>query len=339
MKNQKLFRAFQYVDDRYLDLAEISVKKPLFRRAPQRILLIAAVIVLMLALSVTVYAVNLFGAADMFRAIFGQVTTGQAELMEELSAEELPPAVTSNGTTVTPLALLSDGEYYYARLRIEAPEETILNIPKETVGFLQIFGDEPETAASLHDMDGTQTGYAQRVQWLDETENDNVLDLYLLIEHSASVSGSNIFTFHGLWLQSMDKEYTQILEGPWSIDLSAAPEAEHRELAVDGMACHRVHNSEVLAWEDGESMILRSLRITPLALQFSYDYTSSDPRQIPWPDTVQLVMQNGESIKVTQLAGSSWDDRHCSWQFLFDYPIVLTEVAYIQLGDLQLPVN
>ena len=339
MKSQNLLNAFQYVDDRYLELADLPGKGASFRRAPQRVLLIAAIIVLMLALSVSAYAANLFGAADMFRALFGNVTPAQAELMEELSAAELPPAVTANGTTVTPLALLSDGKYYYARLRIEAPEGTVLNIPEESSGFLQIFGEEPETAAILHDADGNQTGYSQRVQWHDETENDNALDLYLFIERTSFSSANSVFTFQGLWIQDQSKNYIRLLEGPWSIDLSFAFAADHRELDVDGMAFLHVYNGETLALEEGEFTVLRSMSVSPLSLEFSYDYASNDPRKIPGPGLIQLVTYAGETIAVSQLAGSSWNDSHCSFQFLFDYPIVLSEVDYIRFGDLQIQVN
>lgn len=214
-----------------------------------------------------------------------------------------------------------------------------MNIPDDSTGFLRIFGAEPGSEAMLHDEAGNQTGYISKVWWIDERENDNALDLYLLIERSSSAGSSGIFTFQGVWIQGMDEEYSRILEGPWSIDLSSAAEAEHQELAVDGTAFRRLYNGDVYEWEENESMILRSMCLSPLALEFSYDYTSNDPRQIPGPGTIQLVMHDGEIINVSQLAGSSWDESHSSWQFLFDYPLVLNEIEYIQFGDLQIPVN
>ena len=105
-------------------IEEQQGRRPAAKKAGRiaRALLVAAVVTALC--TATVVAAKL-GVADSFKGYFGDLTAEQKQVMEALGTTDLQP-VTSNGTTITPLAAICDENNYYLRLRIEAPEGTEL---------------------------------------------------------------------------------------------------------------------------------------------------------------------------------------------------------------------
>lgn len=110
-----------------------------------RTVLVAAIVAALCG--VTVVAAKL-GVADSFKGYFGDLTAEQKQVMEELGTTDMQP-VTSNGTTITPLAAICDENNYYLRLRIEAPEGTELYDYREGEGNMQLWDSENDIFAFL----------------------------------------------------------------------------------------------------------------------------------------------------------------------------------------------
>ena len=112
-------------------------------RRVTRTVLVAAIVAALCG--VTVVAAKL-GVADSFKGYFGDLTAEQKQVMEELGTTDMQP-VTSNGTTITPLAAICDENNYYLRLRIEAPEGTELYDYREGEGNMQLWDSENDIFA------------------------------------------------------------------------------------------------------------------------------------------------------------------------------------------------
>ena len=138
------------------------------------------------------------------------------------AAANLPAAVTENGATITPLAVIADENIYYVRLRVEAPEGTALpDLDGDTQGYYQL-------KASLDVPEGAYTDFSYNVLktvLADDDPADNrkefVLSFYALegetdVKFNDKVSKT--LSVSGLWIQSPDKEYTPIFTGDFVFD-------------------------------------------------------------------------------------------------------------------------
>lgn len=107
---------------------------------------------------------------------------------------------------------------------------------------------------------------------------------------------------------------------------------------MDGLPVKRPFNG--VEYEDeGVSMTLRSMRISPLALSYAYDFTCPDPsRMIPGPGTVYIVMKAGS---ITEVVGGPSRETDLCWsqQATIQAPIDLDEVDYIQFGSQQIKIS
>ena len=152
-------------------IEEQQGRRPAAKKAGRiaRALLVAAVVTALC--TATVVAAKL-GVADSFKGYFGDLTAEQKQVMEALGTTDLQP-VTSNGTTITPLAAICDENNYYLRLRIEAPEGTELYTYQEGEGNMQ-----PWNYAEGHDFITSEgydiPGVSCNFDWFDETPGDNV---------------------------------------------------------------------------------------------------------------------------------------------------------------------
>ena len=182
-------------------------KRPVRKAA--RVALTATVIVLLL--SVTAFAANELRRADLFREVFGQVSESQEEVMEEISVPELPEAVTSQGTTITPVAAIVDEYMYYIRFQIEAPEGTVLNLPAPEAGALQICGQPGNLLRS----DAYLIPYSTELSWIDNSPGDNRFDLIIQIigqyggEAKFNDGVSKTLKIDGIWVQSLSRTSTK----------------------------------------------------------------------------------------------------------------------------------
>ncbi len=323
-----------------------AVKKT---RRVARGLLIAAIVAVMC--TATVAAAKL-GVADSFKGYFGDLTAEQKQLMEEMGTTDMQP-VTSNGTTITPLAVYGDAYHYYIRLLVQAPEGAVLRIPdSQTEGvYLKLVGTEENGILETSDYDFGGVGYS--VEWEDSTPGDNILEgvVYLegqMLSDDASQrvgeSGLRFDDGQPKWLHitrfvlGVGDEYTEtVLEGDWRFalpDLSA--QAALVEVDASGLT--------VESTQPGRMIYLDTFRISSTYIQVKYDSDSIDDFDAPpcepeggWA----LVLDDGAEVAGddSDVCGGSYNNSHVDLYFRFAAPIDVSRVDHIRFGTLEIPVK
>ena len=312
-------------------------------------LLIAAIVAVMC--TATVAAAKL-GVADSFKGYFGDLTAEQKQLMEEMGTTDMQP-VTSNGTTITPLAVYGDAYHYYIRLLVQAPEGAVLRIPdSQTEGvYLKLVGTEENGILETSDYDFGGVGYS--VEWEDSTPGDNTLEgvVYLegqMLSDDASQrvgeSGLRFDDGQPKWLHitrfvlGVGDEYTEtVLEGDWRFalpDLSA--QAAPVEVDASGLT--------VESTQPGRMIYLDTFRISSTYIQVKYDSDSIDDTDAPpcepeggWT----LVLDDGAEVAGddSDVCGGGWNNSHVDLYFRFAAPIDVSRVDHIRFGTLEIPVK
>jgi hypothetical protein len=295
---------------------------------------VAAVLVVTM-LSAAAFAANIFGIADYFKSVFGNMSETQIEVLEELGKIDMPP-VTSNGTTMTPLAAVGDDDFYYLMLQIEAPMGTVLDLPDDDVGYLQIFNpDESESMANIVSNDGSQAGIAgTQLTWIDEIPGDSMITLaiHCISQNSDGIKfndgSQKTFRILGLWLQSPDKVYTKILDGVWEFNIGDFGASGYANLPVNG---------KKTVGDGGYEMTLQLLSVSPLGIRYEYTYPRNE-NVTPGPGVLQAILKDGTIIEATQADGNYTSTKAESHAY-FSAPVKVSEIDYIQFGDLAIPIE
>ncbi len=313
-------------------------------------LLIAAIVAVMC--TATVAAAKL-GVADSFKGYFGDLTAEEKQLMEEMGTTDMPAPVTSNGTTITPLAVYGDAYHYYIRLMVQAPEGTVLRIPDyQTEGvYLKLVGTEESGILETVDYDFNGVGYS--VEWEDSIPGDNTLEGVVYLERQVlsddasqrvGESGLRFDDGQPKWLHitrfvmGVGDEYTEtVLEGDWRFalpDLSA--QAAPIEVDASGLT--------VESTQPGRMIYLDTFRISSTYIQVKYDSDSIDDFDAPpcepeggWA----LVLDDGAEVAGddSDVCGGSYNNSHVDLYFRFAAPIDVSRVDYIRFGTLEIPVK
>ena len=313
-------------------------------------LLIAAIVAVMC--TATVAAAKL-GVADSFKGYFGDLTAEEKQLMEEMGTTDMPAPVTSNGTTITPLAVYGDAYHYYIRLMVQAPEGTVLRIPDyQTEGvYLKLVGTEESGILETVDYDFNGVGYS--VEWEDSIPGDNTLEGVVYLERQVlsddasqrvGESGLRFDDGQPKWLHitrfvmGVGDEYTEtVLEGDWRFalpDLSA--QAATIEVDASGLT--------VESTQPGRMIYLDTFRISSTYIQVKYDSDSIDDFDAPpcqpeggWA----LVLDDGTEVALgsEDPQGGDWNNSHVDIYFRFAAPIDVSRVNHIRFGTLEIPVK
>ena len=327
-------------------------------RRVTRTVLVAAIVAALCG--VTVVAAKL-GVADSFKGYFGDLTAEQKQVMEELGTTDMQP-VTSNGTTITPLAAICDENNYYLRLRIEAPEGTELYDYREGEGNMQLWDSANDIFTFFTCDEYDAMGMCIDCDWFDETPGDNVLEVVVRIigqymdsrvmAELKKTEGEDVtvlsFTdgkpkqinIHNLWWKpwNTDLPYEVLLEGDWSFEIgrNAKPSPT---VYVDASG----RTTESVWSEPGYPLTLEYFRISPLSVvgEYSYPYDeriaegSCDGYGVT---NFALVMKDGSTLELGTGGGGTtgWD--FASLNCRFDAPIDVTQVDHIVFGDQIIPV-
>lgn len=340
-------------------IEEQQGRRPAAKKAGRiaRALLVAAVVTALC--TATVVAAKL-GVADSFKGYFGDLTAEQKQVMEALGTTDMQP-VTSNGTTITPLAAICDENNYYLRLRIEAPEGTELYTYQEGEGNMQPFGEDVyEDFLTCDRYDFRAVGYD--FDWFDETPGDNVVEIVIklteqyidsrMMAELKKTEGEDftILSFadgkpkqiniHNLWWNpwNTDLPYEVVLEGDWSFEIgrNAKPSPT---IYVD--ASGRTTESE---WsEPGYPLTLEYFRISPLTVvgEYSYPYDERAAEGLIMGYGVRnfaLVMKDGSKMELGDGSPSVHGGDFITLDYHFDAPIDVTQVDHIVFGDQIIPV-
>lgn len=308
-------------------------------RKPAMVILAAAAAA---ALTMTAFAAYQFLIADQFGGYFGELTNDQAEVMEQIGTGEMP-ACTANGTTLTPLTAIGDESQCYMKFRLEAPEGTEWPETEEEWKALHIFAPTAEDWYSIADENGEDIPVYSEIEWIDAAPGDQTVEF--IVRFSSDMDSpahfndgkSKILTIPGIWREEPDKEYTKLLEGPWSFDIGFYGAAAEVSLDVDGLPVTCTVDG-VEQEEEGVSITLRAMRISPLALTYTCDFTSPDPNMVPGPGDIQIVMKDGSTVETLGGQGS-FSDSYFAEQSIIQAPVDLEKVDYIQFGNQQIKMG
>lgn len=341
-----------------LTMSKITQKHPRKLRTPVRVLIAAAIVA---ALSVSALAANhILGAGTLLQDYFteGQetLTPGQVEVMDEIG-KTFEGGVTSNGTTITPIAALADENVYYLRLRIEAPEDVVLpDLDGNTDGYYQLFGMGEDEFITLVPEAGIYEsfGWNLSLDWLPDSDpTDNIKEVVLRYtvagDEKFNDGVSKLLTIHGLWVQSPDNGYTQILSGEFTFDIGMYYESKIIALNCEGATYYS---------QTGEfTNRLESMELSPLSLSYRFQSTMLDNSwygptvfgiiQIVLKDGTVFYDESRETISRSDISAAEpefdipvsddfvTDHEEC---IFFDTPLDLTQVDYVQYGEYKIPV-
>ena len=333
---------------------------------PARLLVAAAVAA---AFTVSALAAGRLLGGELFGDVFsrgdGSLTPGQMETIDRLVQTfegqdgAAPAAVTDNGASITPLAALADENVYYLRLRVEAPEGTALpDLDWERDGACyQLFGPEADDHLTLEPAEGAYPadtfGYQLNFRPLPDSEpNDNVKEFVVqftnLSDDGIALNDgvSKQLTIHGLWTQDSDKVYTPIFTGEFAFDIGLNFQSQLLDLAVDGLTWSTRAEDEFRGVAYDVTNTVKQMSLSPLSL--SYRYTTTLPADNNWIDAglgpVEIVLTDGTSIpcihgRDTDVGNSQAGTRELEGFVVFDQPLDLSQVDYLQYGDNKIPVN
>lgn len=347
---------------------DIRTKKTSKRFKPARLLLAAAVAA---ALSVSAFAADrMFGAGTLFQDFFakedGALSQGQLDAIDQLghvageAASGLPTAVTDNGAVITPVAALADENIYYLRLRVEAPEGTALpdlNMDRDEAVY-QLFGPEAADHLTLEPAQGAYPvdsfGYDLEFSVLPDSEpNDNIKEFVLQFTN-LSDSGialndgiSKLLTIHGLWTQDADKGYTPIFTGKYAFDIGLNFRSQSVNVDAGGLTWSTRAEDEFRNKVYDVTNTVKHMSLSPLSL--SYCYSTTLPSDNNWIGAglgpVEIVLKDGTVISTlhgcdTDISASiSGEERELEGFRVFDQPLDLSQVDYVQYGDNKIPVR
>lgn len=321
-------------------------------RFPSRLLITAAAIA---ALSTSALAAgHVFGAGPFFQDFFAEesssLTPGQVEVMDQMG-RTFEEGVTSNGTTMTPLAALADENVYYLRLRIDGPAEVVLpDLDAEAEGFYQLFAPSGDNDMTLTPQAGAydRFGYTTSLSWLEDSDpadNSKEVVIRFLRQNGSDMAFndnvSKLLTIRGLWVQSPGKEYTQVLDGDFSFDIGLHYESRTIPLDCQGLV---YHNKTY-----GVTNVLERLELSPLSL--SYQFWSTLPEEgavSPSLGPLQIFLKDGTPLfdrvilpDEERAEGPADVTFRSSRQgcIVFDTPLDLSLVDYVQYGSNKISVD
>ena len=339
--------------------------KPKAGVRPARLLIAAAIA----AFTVSALAAGRLLGGELFGDVFSRgndsLTPGQMETIDRLVQTfegqdgAAPAAVTDNGASITPLAALADGNIYYLRLRVEAPEGTALpDLDWERDGACyQLFGPEAADRLTLEPAQGAYPadafGYQLDFRPLPDSEpNDNVKEFVVqftnLSDDGIALNDgvSKQLTIHGLWTQDSDKVYTPIFTGEFAFDIGLNFQSQLLDLAVDGLTWSTRAEDEFRGVAYDVTNTVKQMSLSPLSL--SYRYTTTLPKDNNWIGAglgpVEIVLKDGTAIPCihgcdTDVGDSQTGTRELEGFVVFDQPLDLSQVDYVQYGENKIPVN
>lgn len=309
---------------------------------------------------------ELFG--DVFSRGDGSLTPGQMETIDQLVQTfegrdgSIPAAVTDNGTSITPIAALADENIYYLRLRVETPEGTALpDLDWERDGACyQLFGPETADHLTLEPAEGAYPadtfGYQLDFRPLPDSEpNDNVKEFVVqftnLSDDGIALNDgvSKVLTIRGLWTQDSDKGYTPIFTGTFAFDIGLNFQSQAVELDADGLTWRH----DLLDYTN----TMQAMTLSPLSLSYRVDSTMPENDRISAQvGALKIVLKDGsvfysESTEYDEQLARYIQEENITLPLtgeptgvfenyiVFDQPLDLSQVDYVQYGDNKIPVN
>lgn len=348
-----------------LTMNKITPKQNKLHRLPVRLLAAAAIVAALTASALAVnYAIGAGGLMqDFFAKDSGPLSNGQIENLDQIG-QTFEGGVTDNGATITPIAALADENCYYLRLRIEAPEGTVLpDLNPDTDGFYQLSGRNwPEEKLTFTSETGEDIrGYGAILEWQpDSNPTDNVKEVVIRFTAQGTEPAvynnqeGKILTIHGLWIQAPDKVYTPVFTGNFVLDVGG--HFERRSLSVD---CGGVDYMDETGL--GYTTWLDRVELTPLSISVWFrDNMKPDQASLVCFDNygfcegLQIVLKDG-TVAFDKVPTWTNNPAELNWDAAtmladgpiserngfapFDQPLDLDQVDYIKFGEHIIPVH
>ncbi len=336
---------------------------------PARLLVAAAVAA---AFTVSALAAGRLLGGELFGDVFSRgndsLTPGQMETIDQLVQTfegrdgSIPAAVTDNGASITPIAALADENIYYLRLRVETPEGTALpDLDWERDGACyQLFGPETADHLTLEPAEGAYPadtfGYQLDFHSLPDSEpNDNVKEFVVqftnLSDDGIALNDgvSKVLTIRGLWTQDSDKGYTPIFTGTFAFDIGLNFQSQAVELDADGLTWRH----DLLDYTN----TMQAMTLSPLSLSYRVDCAMPENDRIgAQVGDLKIVLKDGsvfysESTEYDEQLARYIQEENITLPLtgeptgvfenyiVFDQPLDLSQVDYVQYGDNKIPVN
>ena len=336
---------------------------------PAHLLVAAAVAA---AFTVSALAAGRLLGGDLFGDVFSRgndsLTPGQMETIDQLVQTfegrdgSIPAAVTDNGASITPIAALADENIYSLRLRVETPEGTALpDLDWERDGACyQLFGPETADRLTLEPAQGAYPadtfGYQLDFRSLPDSEpNDNVKEFVVqftnLSDDGIALNDgiSKVLTIRGLWTQSSDKDYTPIFTGTFAFDIGLNFQSQAVELDADGLTWRH----ELLDYTN----TMQAMTLSPLSLSYRVDCAMPENDRIgAQVGALKIVLKDGsvfysESTEYDEQLARYIQEENITLPLtgeptgvfenyiVFDQPLDLSQVDYVQYGENKIPVN
>ena len=350
-----------------LTMNRITPKQNKLRRLPVRLLAAVAIAAVLTASAFA--AVYIAGAGELMQDFFAKdgeaLSTGQIESLDQVG-QTFEEGATDNGATITPVAALADENCYYLRLRVEAPEGTVLpDLDPNVDGYYQMVGSQwPEEELTFISETGVDinNGYSYTFEWQPDSDpTDNVKEVVIRFTAQGTEPAvynnqeGKILTIHGLWIQAPDKAYTPVFTGNFVLNVGGA--FEKHSLTIDCGGVDYVDTTGL-----GYTTWLDRVELTPLSISVWFrDNVKPDQTSYAhfggskgFCEGLQIVLKDGTvafdnvpSWKYdpadlnwdasTMLADGPINDRNCYAPF--DRPLDLDQVDYLKFGDHIIPVN
>ncbi len=350
-----------------LTMNRITPKQNKLRRLPVRLLAAVAIAAVLTASAFA--AVYIAGAGELMQDFFAKdgeaLSTGQIESLDQVG-QTFEEGATDNGATITPVAALADENCYYLRLRVEAPEGTVLpDLDPNVDGYYQMVGSQwPEEELTFISETGVDinNGYSYTFEWQPDSDpTDNVKEVVIRFTAQGTEPAvynnqeGKILTIHGLWIQAPDKAYTPVFTGNFVLNVGGA--FEKHSLTIDCGGVDYVDTTGL-----GYTTWLDRVELTPLSISVWFrDNVKPDQTSYAhfggskgFCEGLQIVLKDG-TVAFDNVPTWTFDPAELNWDAStmladgpisnkdgytpFSQPLDLDQVDYLKFGDHIIPVN
>ncbi len=323
--------------------------KRMFRRGSA--VLLAAVLVL--SLSVVAFAAS---SGDWFAAFFSARSEGELSPDQQLFIQNQSVGIGQRATvddyTVLIESAICDTQNLYLVIRVEGPEEVILDLdPAE--GSLY-FGSVKSESTGTYERTGHLV--SRRTTWyqLDDGDGKGNTETLLMREQRVMSADSNdIYTDGEVWrfrfsrlltrTGDLFENETMLAEGEWIFEFPLTEMSEEREMISSPVVCTAQSGGEGTTKEDEEiikenaEILVTSFVLRPFGATCQYSFIpGSTPDAVDILDAY-LVMKDGSEIwlKPSSATGGVGALGHAggTMSYVLDAPLMLDNVAYLVLPE------
>lgn len=308
-----------------------TLARPKHRLPYRRTLLLAAVIAVLLSVSVLAASGALSGILDHFREQSGGLTPEQEALIQQGTAA-LDESVTDNGVTVTLKEAYSDGTSYLFYLTLEAPEGTVLD------GFPWF----DSVSAQSEAWDCSYFMYWRGVPDEDPTDNRETLlvgvNIYFPANQEPPQGGERVTcTLRLKDLEKRPDEFTRIpfIQGEWILETTVICDGTQETMDLEGVYLNGIDLMNQVFPEE-----IRSITLRPLGARCYYEAQTTMELGLYFKP-IFVILEDGSEIQLHSGGGGGPDDAMevgiMYEGFQADSPIPLDQVQALRLGEQVIP--